>query len=306
MRATRLAFVGRGVLHRHWTLSAPAAGVEPAFFERDRDDLEQALTAFAPDVVVVFTPRDLPAGLIASLDTRAMAFLTEPLPLPAGDGDPWDRSPQELWGAAAGVPAIVGGFDPGEYDRILTADPLVATMAPELRVWRSPPLPVDDLYFAELRRPPRRPKPLFLGPSTEHRETMLVFPKHGYDLSHIAFGLTGEPLREALEAASVGVVLNEDGVPRFQPEIALHLAAGHLVLAEPMAPTRGLEPGLDHLVGRGAHEIMRFLDQLAARPQAWEQVRRRGRFKAEAFRASRVWPRLLADLEVELRSTASV
>ena len=300
MPATRLAFVGRGVLHRPWTLTAPAAGVEPAFFERRDPDLAAALEAFAPDVVVVFTPHELPRGLVAEVDATAVAFLPDLLDLPFGDGDPWGPA-GGLWQAAAGAAGVLEGFDPGEYARVLTADPLLASQAPHLGVWRSPVLPVDDALYLDRDRI-RGVRPLFLGPSTEHREDLLVFPKHTYDVLHVAFGLAGDALRETLAETTVGIVLNAGAQPQFQPSIALHLAAGHLVVAEPMAPTRGLEPGLDHLVVEAPDQLLRVLDQLRARPHAFEPVRLRGRRRAEELRASRVWPRLLADLADDLRA----
>lgn len=304
MPETRLAFVGREVLHRHWTLSRPAGGIEPAFFDHRAADLADLVAGFAPDAAVVFTPSELPAGLARELAPAVIAFLPDTLPVAAGHADPWRRPSAEMLAAAAQTP-MLGGFDPAEYARVLAADPLVPQVAPELGIWRCPPLPVDDALYAGARRPAGRPRPLYLGPSTEHREDLLVLPKHGYDVAHYAFGLAGDALREALHAADVGIVLNRGRVTQFQPEIALHLAAGHLVVAEPMDPSRGLEPGLDHLVARTRHQVVRVLDQLAARPGAWEPVRRRGRSKAEAFRASRVWPRLLADLELELGATAA-
>src|SRR5690606_4640069 len=137
--------------------------------------------------------------------------------------------------------------DPGEYDRIVVADPMRAARLSGRSVWRSAPLPVADELFLDLRRPPRRPRLLFIGASNDHVERLLINLKHRYDLKHYAFGLTGDRLRAALEEASVGIVLNESRTPRFQPTLPLHLAAGHLVIAETLNPTRGFEPGLDHL-----------------------------------------------------------
>jgi len=263
---TRLAFVGRGVEHARWTLTRPARGVVPAFFEAR--DGSAPLRAFVPDVVVAFDAAAPPPGADGAVTA---ALLTGEQPAPQG------------------------------FDRVLATDP---DHAARIGAWRSPPLPVDDALFLPADRPPaRKPQALFLGPSSAHREELLVHPKHVYDLTHYAFGLAGDRLRAALARASVGVVLHEHaGARGFRPELALHLAAGHLVVAERMEPTRGLEPGLDHLVVTAPHELMRVLDQLAVRPRAWEPVRARGRFKAEAFRASRAWPRLLDDLAADLRA----
>jgi hypothetical protein len=63
-----------------------------------------------------------------------------------------------------------------------------------------------------------------------------------------------------------------------------------------MTPTYGLEPGIDHLAFRSPGELLFLLDGLRLRPDAYERVRLRGRAKAEAYRASVVWPRIVSDL----------
>ena len=299
----RLAFVGRRVVDGPWLLSAPAGGVAPAFFEARDPGLEAALAAFAPHVVAVLAPATVPAELVAGLDAVRLAVLTEPVALGSGRADPWQLGrglAEDMLAPGAREP--FAGLDLAPYDRVLAADPVVAQLLPDVAIWRSRPLPVDDALFLPVRRPGRRPRPLFLGASTPHREDLLVFAKHAYDVRHFAFGLTPERLREQLAAADVGIVLNPGPAKGFVPEVLLHLAAGHLVVAEELAPTRGLEPGLDHLVARAPHEVTRVLDQLAVRPSAWEQVRLRGRARAEEHRASRAWPRLLADLAADLRA----
>jgi hypothetical protein len=178
----------------------------------------------------------------------------------------------------------------------------VQRIAPDLDVWRSPVLPVDDALFADDRPPERPPRPLFLGESTERREEYLVGAKHFYELSHYAFGLAGDRLRDALARTTVGVTLYPAWAAVFPPRALLHLAAGHLLVTQPLVPTRGLEPGLDHLQIEAPDQLMRILDQLAQRPGAYERVRIRGRRRAESFRASATWHRWLGDLADDLRA----
>jgi hypothetical protein len=144
-----------------------------------------------------------------------------------------------------------------------------------------------------------------LGESTEYREAFLLLAKHFYDLRHYAFGLAGERLAQVLGETEVGVALALGPWTGFEPTAALHLASDHLLLAAPLEPPRGLEPGLDHLTFSEPEDLLHLLFEIGNRPAAFEQVRRRGRVRAEEFRASRIWPRVLADLVLDLEAFGS-
>jgi hypothetical protein len=134
-----------------------------------------------------------------------------------------------------------------------------------------------------------------------HREEHLLRAKHEFDIGHYAHGLMGDALRDALDAADVGINLH--GAPEplsFENRVLLHLASGHLVLSEPLEPTFGLEPGIDFIQFVGRDELSLRLHQIRYQPDAYERVRIRGRDKAEQFRASRVWPDVLRDLFADL------
>jgi hypothetical protein len=238
---------------------------------------------------------------MAEVDALKVACVEQTVRLIHGDAqDPWSPGDDLAYAVetSGGLGDLVA-FDPGEYDRVIAADPLLARAAPQLDVWRSPPLPVDDALYLPPRKPTRPPKALFLGESDERREAYLVEQKHFYDLTHYAFGLAGAELRGVLERSNVGVVLHPTAIPTFTPTVALHLAAGHLVATEPLVPRRGLEPWLDHVVVEAPDQLRRVLHQLKLRPTTFEQVRLRGRLRAEEFRASRIWPRLVRDLLAE-------
>jgi hypothetical protein len=303
-RPVRLAFVGRAVEHAWSALSAPAGGVEPAWveFREDGDpgDLLARLRDAAPDVVVAFAPERLPAGVLREVDAVTVGLLPDPLRLSQGAADVWTGEGLKEALAAEDALGHLAGLPIGDLDRLIVADPLLGRGLEELPVWRSAPLPVDDALFAPPDDRPRRLHPLSLDESTEHRESYLINAKHFHELSHFAFGLAGERLREVLGSAGIGVVLHASQLRTFAPRAPLHLAAGHLLVCEPLVPPRGLEPGLDHLVVEAPDQLMRVLDQAALRPAAFERVRVRGRLKAEAFRASLVWPRLLGDLADDL------
>jgi hypothetical protein len=198
--------------------------------------------------------------------------------------------------ALDGLPAATLGLGAGAQgcDRVLGAPGATG-------VWRARPLPVDDRLYADVRPASGPPRALCLNPSTGRREWMLVLAKHGHDLVHYAHGLAGEALAAALAAADVGIAAAADAALGFAEEALIHLAAGHLLLAERFVPSCGLEPGIDYLPVASREDLAALLTRLRLRPDAFERVRLRGRLKAEEHRASVVWPRLVRDLLQDIR-----
>jgi hypothetical protein len=234
----------------------------------DLPELEAALRAVAPHVVVVFAPGSVPPPSLSRIPAAKLGVASD---------------------------SSQAGSD--GYDRMLFAGAGLAASAP---VWRSLALPVDDRLFAAVRPLQRPPRALFLGASSDYRERFLIQAKHRYDLLHYAHGLWGEDLREVLSRIDIGVNIHRDGHPGFEHRVLMHLAAGHLLLSEPLTPTHGLEPEIDYVPVVRPDELLTVLDQLERRPQLYERVRLSGRAKAEEHRASRVWPRVLGDLVDDL------
>jgi hypothetical protein len=277
---------------------APVGGVEPRFVDfrggANTGELLSALDAFAPDVVVVFRPEIIPAGLFASLRAPVLGFATEPLPR-AGEA-----SHENLeWNLAE-----LDRADRANFDRVICFDPYGwEAAAARLPAWRCMPLPVDDRLYRPVTPARRPPRVIFIGYSTMHRERYLLRAKHELDIGHYAHGLMGEALRETLAEADVGINLHGAPWPlSFENRVLLHLASGHLVLSEPLEPAFGLEPGIDFLEVLSREELSLRLHQIHQQPDAYGRIRIRGRDKAEQFRASRVWPAVVRDLFADLET----
>jgi hypothetical protein len=296
----RLAFVGQATFFEACALMQDAGGLATRFVEFRQDgDAERMLASvrdWRPHVVLVFRPEIVPQGLFEGLPAATVGFLTEPLPRDAKGHHP-DLA-QRL--------RALERVDPGNFDRIVAFDPNVVPAAEGvLPVWRSLPLPVDDRFFADPTPVAARPRVMFVGRSTPHRERLLEPSKHAFDLLHVAFGVDAERLDALMREHDVGVNLHNEPYPSFENRVSLHLAAGHLVLSEALDPTHGLEPGIDFLE-LGSPEVLHDTIALLQRfPNLHRRVRVRGRMKAEGFRASRVYPRLMHDLLLDLRAFGS-
>jgi hypothetical protein len=290
----RVAFVGQSTFFRACALEGDVAGLRGTFVEHrgggDVDALLASLAAIDPHVVVVFRPEIVPPGALGSLRAATLGFLTEPLPRRGGSHPDLERRLREL-----------RNVDGGNFDRIVSFDPLIAESADRvLPVWRSVPLPVADRYYRDVEPLEGRPRAVFIGRSTEHREKMLTDAKHRFDVLHLAFGVDADRLERTLDEHDVGINLHNEPYPSFENRVSLHLAAGHLVLSEPLSPTHGLEPAIDYLVVNGPGDIVAAIDALGRYPGVYHRIRVRGRRKAEGFRASHVWPRLLHDMVGDL------
>ena len=287
--------MGQETYFRVTSLTSPTKEIAPRFVDfRAGGDAEQMLasvTEFVPDAVVVFRPEIVPPGLFGTLRVPVLGFLTEPLPRGTSDSHP------DLQGRLAQSLDL----DPSNFDRIVSFDPLFVGAAESLApVWRSVPLPVDDACFGPIRPSAVPPRVVFVGRSTEHRERYLVPVKHRFDILHVAHGVHGERLLELFRSTDVGINLHNEPYPSFENRVCLHLAAGHLVISEPLSPTHGLEPGIDYIEVDCPEALDLEVDHLNRFPDLYHRVRVRGRQKAEAFRASRVYPRVLHDLLLDL------
>jgi hypothetical protein len=286
----RVAFVGQAVYFRQCALELPADGLDPVFLDfraaAPPEPLLARLEELDPDVVLVFRPEIIPPRLLDGLRALTIGYLTEPLPR-TGENDHPDLRARMWW---------LEQVDRGNFDRIVSFDPLIAETAESvLPVWRSLPIPVADSLFMDVRERGRPPRLLFVGRSTEHREELLAPVKRAHAIAHIGHGLFGEQLLRFLRRADVQLNLHNNPYPSFENRVCVALAAGHLVISEPLSPRHELSPGIDYLEAGTAEELLALIDRLALEPDAFADVQAAGRRQAERFRASRVYPELVRD-----------
>ena len=297
-RTLRLAFVGQGVYFRQCALEQAAGGLEPAFLDYRAGvgaaPLLEHLTQLDPDVVIVFRPEIIPAGLFARLRAVTIGYLTEPLPRVARERH--EDLEQRMW--------WLEQVDASNFDRIVSFDPLIAdTASTVIPVSRSLPLPVADSFFMDVHARAVPPRLLFIGRSTAHREEMLAPLKAHHAIVHIGHGLFGEPLRRLLRTIDVQVNLHNNPYPSFENRVCLALAAGHLVISEPLSPANDLRAGEDFLEIDTPEDLLTLADRLREEPHSFLDVQRAGRRQAERFRASRVYPELVRDVLADVTAS---
>jgi hypothetical protein len=297
-RPLTLAFVGQETYFDYCSLNQPTDAISPVFVDfragADPGPMLASLREHAPEVIVAFRAEVFPPGCFDELDAVTVGWLTEPLPRPGGPAHPDLERRLEYLSA----------IDPGNFDRIISFDPLIAeTIDRFAPVWRSLPLPVSDEYFMPVPEQEELPvQALFTGRSTDHRELFLAHAKHEFDVIHLVHGVTGERLRRFLDETAIGINLHNEAYRTFENRCAVYLAAGNLLVTEPLSPTHGLEPHVDYLEVTMPDELHRVLFNATQQPGAYRRIRIRGRRKAEYFRASRVYPRLVSDLLLDVHT----
>jgi hypothetical protein len=281
----RVTFLGREIDHRPFALSAPASGWTPSF-ATTAESVEEA------DVVVAFAPGDV--------DAAALKDRTGALTLAVVDDAGFAPGVEDGWSAAT-LPAAAL---PSGFDRVIATDPLLARAG---GAWRSALLPVDDALFCAVEAlgssgPHTPPRLVTHGEGTTWRSFWLPDLVEHYGLVQVT---PGAPFADAYAAADVALCLRADhNRSEFPAHALLHLAAGRLLITEPLRPPRGLEPGLDHLEVREPIDALHVLHQVRRRPAAFDHVRIRARIRMEQYRASVVWPRILADLKADVAAYA--
>ncbi len=101
---------------------------------------------------------------------------------------------------------------------------------------------------------------------------------------------------EQLASYSAGLGIGPDAGGGFPYQAAVHLAAGHALLAQRLFPLHGLESGIDYLDFTSPEELFHVIEYLKRSPEALHLMRFRGQQKAAYFRGSSVWPRVLERL----------
>lgn len=252
----------------------------PVLDGTDVEDLVYEVTRFAPDVTVVFDPVCLPVGILAGLPGVTLGIVVGGL-----DGDTRGAT-----AAAAGALDRVASFRPA----------LTGTEMGSARMWRAIPPPVSDVLFAPVRPLHGAARIMTIGRSTEYREHILLPAKHRHDVLQVISGVRGARLAQLLGEYDVGVYVPPAYGGGFGAQVGMHLAAGHLLLANALEPAHGLERDIDYLNFETPGELVGVLHRLARFPEMHQRLRMRGRMKAEGYRASRLFARVLDDLLLDV------
>ena len=299
---TRLCFVGQYLYFSTISLSQRNGDITPSFIEyKEGDDVELLLNRLketSPDITIFFRPETIPSGTLKNVSGLKVGWFTEPI----------SRSRNSLafpyWRSSAQKDLErrrknLVGRDFAQFDKFISFDPLIAdSLSAFVDIWRSLPLPVDDKFFTDIDLDAQaRVTYSFLGRPTKHRDKFLTGKLlHEFNIVYMAHGAQAEILQLVLRKSQVGINLHNENYPNFENRVPLHLASGHLLISEPLSPSHGLEEGIDFLSVRRPQDLCAAINEAEYHLSSFDLMRQRGRQKAEYFRASAVYSKILNEI----------
>jgi len=287
----KVAFIGQAVFFAQCLPTQEVPGFVFAFHDfragKNPGPLRQWLESWAPDVLVMFRPEIVPPATFHGLRAVRIGYLTEPLPRGEARTAHPDLRQRLNW---------LKEMDPANFDLIVSYDPLIAATASEVfPVWQSQPLPVADFLFGEPQTVHGDEPVLLIGRPTPARERWLAQLRPHREIRHIGHGLHGEALAKVLKNNPIHINLHNNPYPTFENRVAIALAAGQLVISEPLSPDHGLRHEKELVIVDDPAELPALSERLRDEPQHFSALSRAGRAAAEQFRASVVFKRLVEE-----------
>lgn len=312
----KIAFVGQRTYFESASLSTQTNLIEPYFLDfrsgTDSSSLLARLFQLKPDVMIVFRPEIYPNSIFSEINALKIGWFTEPtIRLNQNTNTQQYSHPIEEFDVElnsrlvdAAINDLTRRFeqtkelDSSQFDLYISYDPYVAESINSqiVPIWKSLPLPVDDLYFSDPKNSQVPPRIGFFGRPTEHRDQYLNKFLHEFDIRYFAHGVFGNDMKMAFENLEVGINIHNERYLNYENRVSLHLAASHLVISEPLSPTHGLEAGSDFIEFQNPTDFEIILREIWQYPDAFMQTRLNGRRKAEYFRASAVYDKLINEL----------
>jgi hypothetical protein len=248
-----------------------------------------SLLEFQPDVAIFFRPEFFSNDLLSRLRGVKIGISTEPMPKYL-DGnfhytlDSIGRFKSLLKAAEL------------EFDHIFHYDAASLSFMERMgvRVSGAIALPVATMTWRPAEDRNADWDLVFLGRSTENRERHFGGLKRDLRFLHIAHGIIGKDVLPFYHAAKIGLNIHSEPELGWEPRIQQLMAAGLLVVSEPISPNEWLRPGEEFLEIRHPHETYEICREIVANPLKFEPIRRAGHERVQRdLTARQLWPRLI-------------
>lgn len=310
----RVCFLGRTSNSLPHILSSETKFITPFYIDLEKtDDLKtviSSLDSFDPDYLIVLDPLNAPAEVIehhkcfkiAYVNSRVTEFVSPTKtsqihPLMQPDPDLSDAIQSEYQTALLIEKESTNSMNLERYNIIATStlnfkSPMFTSI-----MWCSIPIPIDDRLFSAVKSVKFPPQFVYVENNTLYSTSYRDCLSEISEVLVIPGGYTDQSLTRTLDT---DVFLNINRYPHqfLNERVPLHLAAGVLVISEPLHPTHGLEPNVDFLEIENPIDFCMILEELTNFPESVQRIRNSGRRKAEYFRASAVYEKLIREIEM--------
>lgn len=247
------------------------------------------LFEFTPDITVVFRGECMPVEAIERLAGIRIAYSTEPLPKILNSNFRYTAD------SLGRFKQFLHTFD-RPYDYVFHYDEASRSFLENQGVVLSGygALPIATVAYRPVKGDKTR-QILFLGRSTEHRETILGPLKRDFDVLHLAHGWPGAErhnLSEFLRCVSSFVIslnLHAENEISWEPRAQQCMACGALVVSEKISQNDILQPGTHFIEASDAENFYRACRDILADPIRYETVRMAGLAQVQKRLAAKTW-----------------
>jgi hypothetical protein len=248
-----------------------------------------SLLDFQPDVAIFFRPEFFANDLLSQLRGVKIGISTEPMPKYLNNTFHYTLDSIGRFKSLLKAAAL-------KFDYIFHYDATSLSFMERMGVRVSGPLALPVATKTWRAAAPRDADwdLVFVGRSTEHRERHFGTLKRDLRFLHIAHGIIGKDALPYYHAARIGLNIHAEPELAWEPRMQQLMAAGLLVVSEPISPNDLLRPGEHFLEVRQPYETYETCRAIAANAGSFEPIRRAGYERVQRDLAARqVWPRLI-------------
>ena len=247
------------------------------------------LLDFNPDVAVFFRPEYFSNSLLSRLKCVKIGISTEPFPKYIDDKfhftlDSIGRF--KLFLKAAEL----------SFKYIFHYDAASLSFLERMGIRLSGPfaLPVATMTWSQSEVSDLEWDFVFIGRSTVNRERHFGALKRDLRFLHIAHGIIGKDALPYYHRSRIGLNIHSEPELAWEPRVQQLMAAGMLVVSEPISPNDLLLPDKHFLEVRDPVETYQICLKILENPGRFEAVRRAGYDRVHRELSARlVWPRFI-------------
>lgn len=127
----------------------------------------------------------------------------------------------------------------------------------------------------------------FSGRTTPHRDKYFGPLKRDFNFLHINHGVVGADLLDFIKKCKVSLNVHAENEISWEPRTQFLMAAGSLLISEPLSPTCPLRPGIDFIEVNDASHAYETCKQVIQNYDAYKHIAENGRKRIEEVLSSR-------------------
>jgi len=246
---------------------------DPAFFKD--------LVEFDADINIFFRGEIVPQTVLESLSGIRVNLSSEPFPKII------DRAVKYTQDSLDRFEFFLRIFD-RSYDYIFHYDEVSKNFfeAQGIELSGYFPFPVAT----ELIKPATTEKKwdlFFSGRSTPHRDKFFGPLKRDFNFLHINHGVVGADLLDFIHKSKISVNIHAENELSWEPRTQFLVAAGSLLVSEPLSPTSSFRPGIDFIEINDPWGMYETCRNILANYDAYRHIAESGRKRVEMALSSR-------------------